>query len=166
MIEGVERVGLGGGCHWCTEAVFQSLEGVDRVEQGWIRSVPPHESESEAVVVHFRPDVIPLDTLIEVHLLTHASTSAHAMRDKYRSAVYTVGDEQRERARRALDRLSEEHRERYVTEALPFAGFRLNDEDYLDYYRTRPDAPFCQTYISPKLRALRERYGERVRPDV
>ncbi len=159
-----QTIGLGGGCHWCTEAVFESLRGVERVDQGWIRSAPPHEAESEAVLVHFRPREIPLETLIEIHLRTHASTSQHSMRGKYRSAVYTRGTEQHRAASGAMENLGEVSGETYVTDVLPFRGFRRNQQDLLHYYRTRPDAPFCRTYIDPKLAALRARYGERVQP--
>lgn len=161
---GFAVAGFGGGCHWCTEAVFQSLRGVEAVEQGWIRSVPPHAAESEAVRVRFRPDAIDLRTLIEVHLLTHASTSAHSMRGKYRSAVYTLGDAQHARAAEVLGALGRETGRRYITEVLPLVGFRLNQADLLDYYRTRPEAPFCTTYIDPKLRELRQTHGAHVRP--
>ena len=164
-LEGQSVVGFGGGCHWCTEAVFQQLRGVETVEQGWVRSAPPHEAWSEAVVVHFRPDEIGLETLLAIHLLTHASTSRHSMRAKYRSAVYTFGPEQQRAAQRLLKRLAQEDGAAYVTEALPFAGFRMNTPGYLDYYRTRPDAPFCTTYIDPKLQTLRERYGRHVKPE-
>ncbi|MBO6639652.1 MAG: peptide-methionine (S)-S-oxide reductase [Roseitalea sp.] len=81
------RIGFGGGCHWCTEAVFQALRGVTRVEQGFVRSEPPFDAWSEAVIVTFDPASIDLATLTEVHLRTHASTAAHAMRGEYRSAV-------------------------------------------------------------------------------
>lgn len=163
--DGSVVVGFGGGCHWCTEAVFQSLRGVDRVEQGWIRSEPPHDAPSEAVRVTFRPDAIDLRTLVEIHLLTHSSTSAHAMRGKYRSAVYTLGSEAHAEAERLLASLTAESGEAYVTKVLPLVGFGLNDESLLDYYRTRPDAPFCSTYIHPKLRRLRQTYGALVEPD-
>lgn len=68
-------MGSGGGCHWCTEAVFQALCGVSNVEQGYIKSLPPHDSFFEAVVVTLDPKDIPLDVLIYVHLRTHASMS-------------------------------------------------------------------------------------------
>src|SRR3954451_12716902 len=82
------KIGFGGGCHWCTEAVFLSLKGVEQVEQGWIASQPPYDAFSEAVVVTYDPLVITLTDLITIHLHTHASTSNHSMRQKYRSAVY------------------------------------------------------------------------------
>jgi peptide-methionine (S)-S-oxide reductase len=52
----IEKIGLGGGCHWCTEAVFQALKGVEKVEQGWISAVDAEEY-SEAVVLHFDPKI-------------------------------------------------------------------------------------------------------------
>ncbi|MFV8270119.1 peptide-methionine (S)-S-oxide reductase [Flavobacterium sp. GT2N3] len=56
----IKKVGFGGGCHWCTEAYFQSLKGVEIVEQGWISSKFPEDIFSEAVIVHYNPSVIPL----------------------------------------------------------------------------------------------------------
>ena len=161
---GRQVVGFGGGCHWCTEAVFQALRGVERVEQGWIRSAPPHDAWSEAVRVTFRPSAIGLRTLVEVHLLTHASTAAHAMRTRYRSAVYTTSPGQQAEAERLLGALAREADAPYVTRALPLVGFRLNDARLLDYYRTRPEAPFCTTYIDPKLAELRRRFAAHVAP--
>ena len=77
----INRIGLGGGCHWCTEAVFQNLNGVVRVEQGWISALGALEY-SEAVLVHFDPEKITAKDLIEVHLHTHKCTSNHFMRTK------------------------------------------------------------------------------------
>ncbi|MEP2968245.1 peptide-methionine (S)-S-oxide reductase, partial [Nonlabens ulvanivorans] len=66
------KIGLGGGCHWCTEAVFQAVTGVVKVEQGYISSETPYDSMSEAVIVHFST-LVDLEQLIDVHLETHAS---------------------------------------------------------------------------------------------
>ena len=85
------QIGFGGGCHWCTEAVYNSLAGVHEVRQGYISSLPPHEQFSEAVLATFDEEQISLKVLIEIHIRTHASSSSHSMREKYRSAIY-VGD--------------------------------------------------------------------------
>ena len=90
-----DKIALGGGCHWCTEAVFQHLKGVDRVEQGYVSSDGMHSTFSEAVIVHFEPQMIPLAKLIEIHLYTHNSTSNHSFRKKYRSAVYYLNEAQK-----------------------------------------------------------------------
>lgn len=89
----VKKAGFGGGCHWCTEAVFAALKGVVSVEQGWISSDGQNDAFSEAVVVAFDPDRIGFDVLIAIHLYTHSATSAHSMRGKYRSAIYIFSDE-------------------------------------------------------------------------
>ena len=115
----MDQIGFGGGCHWCTEAVFQALRGVRDVAQGFIRSDPPHDSWSEAVLLAFDPHGIPVDALIEVHLRTHASTSNHKMRGKYRSAVYVFSDQQAEECRSALQRLQAQFDASLVTQVLP-----------------------------------------------
>ena len=153
------RVGLGGGCHWCTEAVFQSLRGVERVEQGFIRSTPPHAAWAEAVIVHFDPAVIDLDTLIEVHVRTHAATKQHSMRHKYRSAVYVFDDDQSAAAQVSLARLQPEYDRQLITQVLPFAAFRASQQRYQDYYRSNPQRPFCQRHIDPRLEQIRQEFA-------
>lgn len=150
----IERIGFGGGCHWCTEAVFQSVAGVPKVQQGWIASVPPNDAESEAVIVHFDPQATPLIDLVRVHLHTHSSTSPHAMRRKYRSAIYSFDSGQAARVQAALDVQQTEFNKALVTRVMPFVSFRASDQRYQDYYRSNPDRPFCRTYIAPKLRRV------------
>ena len=160
---GIETIGFGGGCHWCTEAVFQALSGVTLVEQGFIRSTPPAETWSEAVIVHFDPAVIDLGTLIEVHIRTHSATSNHTMRSKYRSAVYVFDDGQTDQAAAALNRLQGEFDKKLVTSVLGFVDFKASDERFQNYYTTDPDRPFCKRYIDPKLALIRQRFAAEAR---
>ncbi|WP_420862589.1 peptide-methionine (S)-S-oxide reductase [Algirhabdus cladophorae] len=153
------KVGFGGGCHWCTEAVFQSLRGVGNVAQGFIKSLAPHDSFSEAVVVTFDPEVIPLDVLIDVHLRTHASTSQHKMRGKYRSAVYVYSGEQADTVQRHIKDAQSDFDKPLVTMTLPFDGFKPSPEPFQRYYETNPEKPFCTTYIDPKLSVIRQQFG-------
>lgn len=154
----IEYIGLGGGCHWCTEAVFQSLSGVKKVTQGWIKSVPPHDSFSEAVNLEFDPSDIPLAVLLEVHLRTHASQSAHSMRQKYRSAIYTHSEPQSRACQMVLQELQTGFPKSLITEILPFSEFSASPPHYQDYYHQNPERPFCKTYIDPKLALLRQKY--------
>jgi len=151
----MKRIGFGGGCHWCTEAVFQSLRGVSRVEQGFIRSEAPADGWSEAVIVSFDPSTLTINTLIEVHIRTHSATKAHSMRDKYRSAVYTFEEDQAEIAEQSLDRVRSDFDESLVTQVLPFVAFKSSDERFHNYYKTNPERPFCKRYIDPKLDHIR-----------
>lgn len=160
MADNEEQIGLGGGCHWCTEAVFQALRGVTHVAQGFIRSTAPHHSWSEAIVVRFDPSEIDLTTLIEIHLRTHASTSAHKMRVKYRSAVYTFSETQGVQAAEALQILQQEFDKPLQTRVLSHDVFKPSDARFRDYYATDPNRPFCRTYIDPKLQLLRDRFTD------
>lgn len=121
----VEKIGFGGGCHWCTEAYFQSLKGVEKVEQGWISSMPPNDTFSEAVIVHYDPTIIPLKILTGVHLFTHASTKMHSFREKYRSAVY-VFDDETDKIQKMIAEYQSYFDEQIITQALLFCQFKLN----------------------------------------
>lgn len=147
------KIAFGGGCHWCTEAVFQTLKGVERVEQGFVASIGENSSFSEAVVVYFYPSVISLKQLIEVHLATHKSESKHCMRNKYKSAIYTFHSLQEIEAKRCLSNFKKQN-PKIITEVLPFSSFRPSREEIQNYYLKNPQKPFCKTYISPKLKNL------------
>ena len=159
------KIGFGGGCHWCTEAVFQSLRGVHSVEQGFIKSDAHHDGFSEAVVVTFDPEIIPLEILIDVHLRTHASTSHHKLRGKYRSAVYVYSDEQADSVQRHIKKAQSDFDSLIVTLTLPFKGFEPSPEHFKDYYQSNTERPFCTTYIDPKLRKIRQQFAEFYAPE-
>ena len=117
------KVGFGGGCHWCTEGVFQALRGVGQVEQGFLQSEAPADAWAEGVIVTFDPSVIGLTTLSEVHLRTHSATRARSPQSKYRSAIYVFEESQRHEAEQAIARLGEESR---------FRGQSLTGDSDLD----------------------------------
>lgn len=152
----ISKVGFGGGCHWCTEAVFQSLLGVEKVEQGWIASEDENEWFSEAVIVYFNPEEVPLKILMEVHLRTHKSSSKHSMRSKYRSAIYYFQDTEKYVITNTLESLKKEIDQDIITQVLPFKQFKESREEIQNYYFKNPDKPFCQTYITPKLKLILE----------
>jgi len=158
----MDKIGFGGSCHWCTEAIFLSLKGVTEVQQGWIASDGSAADFSEAVIVIFDPAAISLATLIAVHLHTHSCTANHSMRSKYRSAVYTFTKGQAEDALRAIDTLQPEFEQPIITAVLPFKEFKLNRDEYLNYYYSNPDKPFCENIVSPKLKLLTQRFGKNI----
>lgn len=163
MKESKNKIALGGGCHWCTEAVFQSLKGVQKVEQGYVSSTGEFQSFSEAVIVHFDPEIIPLERLIEIHLHTHKSTSNHSMRTKYRSAVYTFSEAQREQAINIVHDLQSVFSNELITKMYPFHSFKPSREELHHYYLRGPEKPFCRTYIHPKLQLLHRQFSEDVK---
>ena len=163
MSNSVEKIAVGGGCHWCTEAVFQALKGVEKVEQGYVASAPPLEQFSEGVIIHFDPQTIPLQILIEIHLHTHKSTSNHSFRSKYRSAIYFYSEAQKRDAQRIRAQLQEHFEQPLITQVLAFKHFQASRESLHDYYKSDPEKPFCKTYIAPKLQLLMQQYAKHLK---
>ena len=159
----LQRVGFGGGCHWCTEAVFQSLIGVEKVAQGFIASNGKNSSFCEAVVVHYNPSKIALKDLIAIHLHTHNSTSTHAMRHKYRSAIYTFLEDSEPLLVSILKELQIDFEEKLITQVLKFCDFKSSEKRFQNYYHTDKERPFCKTHIQPKLRVLLDKFSEQIK---
>lgn len=154
----IKRIGFGGGCHWCTEAYFQSLIGVEKVEQGWISATAPNEAFSEAVIVHYNPIEISLPILIAVHLHSHAATKTHSFREKYRSAVYVFTDEI-ENVKEMIKENQIDFEALIITQVLSFENFKLNSEKQLNYYIKNKKGVFCERYITPKLQLIESKYS-------
>lgn len=158
----LSKMAFGGGCHWCTEAVFQALVGVEKVEQGFVASNGENRSFSEAVIVHFNPQIIAWDVLIHVHLLTHKSTSQHAMRKKYRSAVYVCLREEMNKVKSILEKFQNQFNKPIITKVLFFKAFKPSQEAFKNYYLKNPEKPFCKTFIEPKLKVLLQQFPKHV----
>ncbi|WP_341220487.1 peptide-methionine (S)-S-oxide reductase [Polaribacter atrinae] len=156
------KIAFGGGCHWCTEAVFQTLIGVEKVEQGWVASTETNNSFSEAVIVHFNIEKIVLKTLIEIHLLTHKSTSNHSMRTKYRSAIYYFSHQQKEESLKIIEELQGSFSDSIITKTLEFKNFKPSTEEFQNYYQSNPNKPFCKNYINPKLNLLVNQFSKNI----
>jgi peptide-methionine (S)-S-oxide reductase len=156
------KIALGGGCHWCTEAMFQSLLGVVKVEQGYVASIEDNSSFSEAVVVHFNSEQISLKTLIEIHLHTHKSSSNHSMRNKYRSAVYTFSEFQKQEVEQIISTFQKLSENKLITQIIPFQNFKASRDEITNYYYKNPKKPFCESFINPKLKLLLNQFSSSV----
>jgi peptide-methionine (S)-S-oxide reductase len=162
MILKESKIALGGGCHWCTEAVFQSLLGVIKVEQGYVASTGDNSSFSEAVIVYFNSEEISLKTLIEIHLHTHKSTSNHSMRTKYRSAVYTFSEIQKQEVEHIVETFRKLLEKKLITQVFPFHNFKASRTEITNYYYKNPKKPFCESFINPKLKLLLDQFSSAV----
>ena len=150
----VKKIGLSGSCYWCTEAIFLSLRGVTKVEQGWLSSFADDDWFSEGIIVTYMPDVLSLKNLIAIHLHTHSSTKVHSMRDKYRSAVYAMEPYQNTEIKHNLALLQDEFELPLITRAYTFNQFKPSDGSMQNYYYSDPQRPFCENIITPKLKKL------------
>jgi len=161
----LQQIGLGGGCHWCTEAVFESLKGVKQVTQGFIGSIGAYHSFSEAIIITFNPDIISLKDIIHIHLITHKSMANHSFRKKYRSAIYYFENTQQQNIKQTLAEFQPKFEAPIITLTLPFREFLPSRDELLHYYKKNPKKPFCKKYILPKLEVLKEKHGQHVIPN-
>ena len=158
----VFKVGFGGGCHWCTEAVFMALNGVEKVEQGFIAPNENTADFSEAVIVHYNAAVIALKDLVAIHLDTHRSTENHSMRDKYRSGIYFFKKADEFVLKAIMTELQQDFETPLITAIFPFGAFKSSEERFHNYYFNDTEKPFCRTHISPKIKILKEKYAKHV----
>lgn len=162
---------FGSGCFWCTEAVFQQMKGVLKVESGYsgghVRN-PSYEAvctgttgHAEVVQVTFDPKVISFAELLEVFWRSHDPTTKDRQGNdrgpQYRSAVFYHSERQRKLAeayKRAIDDAAV-FRNPLVTEVSPFTEFFPATEDHQNFYANNPRDGYCRAVIGPKVEKLR-----------
>lgn len=167
---------FGGGCFWCTEALFLGLKGVESVTSGYTGGTtnnPTYEQvcegttgHVEAIQITYDPAVISYERLVEVFLLTHDPTTpnrqGHDVGTQYRSAIFFHDDEQRVVAEKVIAMMSAQHiyDQAIVTEVTPASTFFPAESYHQRYYESHSDQPYCQAVISPKLAKFRQRFSE------
>ncbi len=171
-----------GGCFWCTEAVFDRLEGVLSVTSGYtggaIKNPAYREictgrtGHAEGVKIEFNPNIISYKELLEIFFATHDPTTLNRQGNdvgtQYRSAIYYVNEEQKKKAEDFIAFLTERQifEKPIVTEVTAFDTF-YNAEDYHQgYYDVHRDQPYCQVIINPKLRKLRKNYEHKLKKQL
>ena len=172
-----ETIILGGGCFWCTEAVFQGLRGVLDVVPGYCGGPGPSPSYAEVctgttghvevVQVTFDADEITLPDLLEVFFATHdPSTPDRQGNDvgpQYASVIFVHSAAQRAQAQAAIERARQALGVPVVTQVREAMPFWPAEAEHLDYYARHPWQGYCQYVIAPKLNKLRQHFGKRLR---
>lgn len=177
--EGLERATFGAGCFWCVEAIFQHLEGVEKVISGYSGGQVENPSykevctgqtgHAEAVRVHFDPERISYKELLEVFWRTHDPTQKNRqgadIGPQYRSAVFYHNDEQRQEAEHLKAELdaSGAWGAPIVTEISPCENFYTAEEEHQDYYEKNKEGGYCQAVIVPKLEKFKEAFGHKAK---
>jgi peptide-methionine (S)-S-oxide reductase len=174
--DGLELITLGAGCFWCIEAVFQRLNGVEKVISGYAGGfvVEPSYREvcdattghAEVIEVYFHPKVISLEQILEVFWGTHDPTTLNKQGadagPQYRSAIFFNAESQKVIADNLKSKLNESKifDRPIVTEITPFTNFYPADSDHYDYYNSNSGQPYCQFVIKPKVDKLDEFFSE------
>ncbi|MDE2041228.1 MAG: peptide-methionine (S)-S-oxide reductase MsrA [Patescibacteria group bacterium] len=167
---------FGGGCFWCTEAVFSSLKGVISVMPGYTGgrvANPTYEQvcagatgHIEAIKIEFDPSVISYDDLLAVFFNTHDPTTrdrqGNDVGEQYASAIFYNNESQKAAAETFISDIQSSHAydKPVVTVVRPLEEFYAAEDYHQKYYETHKDAPYCQIVIEPKLEKLQNRFAQ------
>lgn len=174
-----EVITIGGGCFWCTEAVFQRVKGILKVVSGYAGGLvekPSYEAictgttgHAEVIQLFFDPKLISLSSILEIFWRTHDPTTLNSQgADKgpqYRSAIFfhtAIQEELAHNLKSELD-LAGVFNKPIVTEITRFTNFYPAESYHQDYFNQNRSQPYCQYVVKPKIDKLQNFYGDRVK---
>lgn len=177
--EGKDLIILGGGCFWCTEAVFQRLDGVESVVSGYAGGLVEHPTykqictgttgHAEVIKIEFDPKKISLETIFDVFWATHDPTTLNRqgadVGPQYRSAIFYWNTLQKELAEKLKAEFnnSESFDRPIVTEITEFTNFYPAENYHQNYFNQNGYQPYCQFVVRPKVEKLKKFYLEKLK---
>ncbi|MDP3779116.1 MAG: peptide-methionine (S)-S-oxide reductase MsrA [bacterium] len=172
----IQRAAFGGGCFWCSEAVFRILKGVTGVTSGYAGgkvASPTYQQVSmgntghaEVVLVEYDPAVVSFQKLLEVFFDAHNPTTLNRqgadVGTQYRSVVLYATDEQRDTTKAYIEKLtaSGKYEGSIVTQVEALDAFYPAEEYHVEYYEAHPDEGYSRAVIKPKVDKIKEKYGD------
>lgn len=176
---GKEVATLGGGCFWCLEAVYEQLQGVEKVVSGYAGGHvdnPTYKQvctgttgHAEVVQVTFDPQVVSFRELLQVFFTIHDPTTLNRqgadVGPQYRSAIFYHDEEQRKTAETVIQEIAAEGiwDKPIVTEVTPLDEFFRAEDYHQEYYRNNPYQGYCRVVIAPKVAKFRNKYTSRLK---
>ena len=178
-IDNFETAIIAGGCFWCTEAVFNRLDGVVEVTSGYtdgfIKNPAYREvcsgrtGHTEAIKIIFNPQVITFTELLVIFFSTHDPTTLNRQGNdvgtQYRSGIYYTSEKQKNQAESAIKQLTEDKvfEAPIVTEVKPFDVFYNAEIEHKDYYDNHRSQSYCQFIIDPKIKKLNVYFSDKLK---
>jgi peptide-methionine (S)-S-oxide reductase len=171
----MQSIVFASGCFWCTEAVFQRIQGVTAVVSGYTdgdtdnpsyyRVANGNTGHAEAIKIVYDPQVVSLDVLLAVFFTTHDPTSLNRqgadVGTEYRSAIFYTTDEEKTIINQYISQLEKDtvFARPIVTQVVPVQTFYPAESEHQSFYNNNKDFPYCQVVIEPKLAKLRQKFG-------
>ncbi len=174
----LQKMTVGGGCFWCTEAVFDQIKGVEKVVSGYsggnVPGIPTYREvcsgltgHAEVIQVNFDPNIISFKDLLEIFMTSHDPTTLNRqggdVGTQYRSVIFYHNSEQKEIAQKVLKDMAQHYDRPIVTELVALDKFFPAEADHQDYYSNNPDQGYCRVVISPKIAKLRKMYADKLK---
>lgn len=169
---------VGGGCFWCTEAVFQELKGVEKVVSGYSGGdAPGHPTyreicsgltgHAEVVQITFDANIISYEDILFIFMTTHDPTTMNKqgadVGTQYRSVIYYHDENQKQIAETVIEKVADYYDNPIVTEISPLEIFYKAEDYHQNYYSNNKEQGYCDFVITPKLAKLRKLYGDRLK---
>lgn len=174
-----ETIILGGGCFWCTEAVFDRVQGVLDVESGYSNGQVVNPSydqvctgrtgHAEVVKVAFDPSQITLREILEIFFVVHDPTTLNRQGNdagtQYRSGIYYTDEAQKQVAEEVIREIADggTYRSPIVTEVAPLANYSTAEAYHQDYFLNHPDQGYCAFVVGPKVEKFQQTFAARVK---
>ena len=172
-----QLITLGGGCFWCTEAVYEHVDGVTAVESGYCNgrvATPTYEQVCsgatgcvEVIRVAFDDERISLREVLEIFFVIHDPTTLNRQGNdvgtQYRSGIYFHDAAQQAVAREVMDEVNAKVGGRLVTELLPLADYSRAEDYHQHYYANHPNQGYCAMVAAPKIEKFRKTFASRYR---
>lgn len=175
----MQKVAFGGGCFWCTEAVFKMLKGVSKVLPGYAggkaddatyeRVSTGTTGHAEVAYIEYDPAEVKFRDLLTIFFASHDATTVNQqgpdIGPQYRSIIFYADEEQKSEAEKFIAKLdaSSPAGGPVVTELAPLTQFYAAEDYHKNYFATHPDQTYCQVIISPKLQKVQKQFGELMR---
>lgn len=175
----LETATLGGGCFWCTEAVFDNLQGVEDVVSGYSgghTENPTYQEvcsettgHAEVVQIKFNPNEISFKEILQVFFGTHDPTTLNRQGNdigtSYRSAIFYHNDEQKRLAEETIGEIEKEgvFDDPIVTEVTEFTNFYPAEDYHQEYFAKNPNQPYCSAVVAPKVSKFRQKFVNRLK---
>ena len=170
---------LGGGCFWCTEAVFVQVKGITDVESGYSNGQtknPSYEQvctgttgHNEVVKLTYDPAQISLRQILEIFFLVHDPTTLNRQGNdsgtQYRSGIYTTTPEQQQEAQEMVRQLTQDKLfgKPVVTEVMALANYSTAEAYHQDFFEKNPNQGYCVAVAGPKVAKFRKTFTDLVR---
>lgn len=170
---------LGGGCFWCTEAVYEKIEGVQKVVSGYSggskadadyeKVASGRTQHAEVIQITFDPDVVDYAEILEIFWVAHDPTTLNRQGNdvgpQYRSVIFYHSEEQREKATRSIKEVATTIWDTdIVTQLEPFQAFYEAEDYHQDYYeKVGTRNPYCTFVITPKLKKINKIFSDKLK---
>jgi len=174
-----EDITLGGGCFWCTEAIFTEIQGVEKAESGYAggSAVNPtykdvctgQTGHAEVVQITFNPDLISLTKIIQIFFATHDPTTLNRQGadtgTQYRSIIFYRNKQQKAVIDGVIADLKKlkAYKKPVVTEVVPFESFYRAEDYHQNYFLRNPEESYCRIIINPKLEKFRKVFRDNLK---